>query len=67
MSRYGRVYVINLLSQQKIEEDRLSQTLNNLLEQRQKQMNEQGVDPKLGYYNFDFHDRLAGDNYQEIV
>ena len=56
--RYNRVYVLNLLSQSKLDEEKLSQTMNNLLEMRN--------DKNISSYNYDFHRELGNDNYDNI-
>lgn len=58
INRYQRVYVLNLLSQQKEDEDKLSQSFRNLLEQRN--------DANIGWKNYDFHRELSNDNYDRI-
>ena len=59
LRKYSRVYVLNLLSgQDKQDEVKISQAMLNLLEERN--------DPNIGFYSFDFHDRIQGGNYAEI-
>ena len=55
---YNRVYVLNLLSQSKMEEQKLSTTLIDQLDQRN--------DQNISYYCYDFHRELAGDNFDQI-
>ena len=59
LSRYNFVYILNLLSQQdKPDEARLGNALNDLLNERR--------DNRLNIYNFDFHSRLGGNNFGDI-
>ena len=53
--KYNRVYVLNLLSQSKLDEDKLSQVLINTIDGRD--------DRNIQLYNYDFHRELAGDNF----
>ena len=59
LSTYKFVFLLNLLSQRdKPDEARLHDALNDLL-------NERG-DNRLNIYNFDFHQRLGGNNFGDI-
>ena len=56
LRRYNRVLVLNLLSQSKLDEEKLSQCYNNLIEQRN--------DKDINCYNYDFHRELSSiDDY----
>ena len=58
IKKYGKVHVLNLLSQSKLDEDKLSTTMGALLQQR--------ADPKISKCDFDFHRYLANDNFDNI-
>ena len=50
--------MLNLLSQSKVDEDKLSSSYINLLEMRN--------DSNVGCYNYDFHRELSNDNFDQI-
>lgn len=56
--KYGKVLLLNLLSQSKIDEDKLSTTMNTLIEER--------ADQNISKVDYDFHRELAGDNFENI-
>ena len=60
LKSYNRVYVLNLLSgQDKLDEVKLAKVMLNLLEERN--------DPNIGFYSFDFHERLQGGSNYDMI
>ena len=55
LRKYSRVLVLNLLSQSKQDEEKLSEQMNNLLEMRN--------DRNVSSYSYDFHRELSNDNF----
>jgi len=60
IGRYGRVFVLNLLSQaDKPDEARLGNAMFDLLQERQ--------DEKLQSHSYDFHAKVTGGNFEDIL